>query len=396
MAAINQGNLPQINRNDPDYVRKINELANSIASGNTPGAAADAEPAKIRTAAAYDRTTFDDGGEPDVDLPVVGTAEAGKAVPGGRHVVRFTDDIGDDQEVEIDLGDVGQVTDLARRARMSDNLTQEIAALRDEMAGKMTAAQADMEKAQRYLKLEASGSREAILDEMFKSDGGYEGLRTKIIDEFKGYEAMTKDERREFDVSRMQAESARKMAELEKRLDEKSRDADRRSDDANRNARVAVLKTVFGKYKFDNASSDPAIDKINMMVFNEAQSNIKALEAQRVTVTENILNREFKRAHQLFKGKVNVGAPAVKVDPARAIADQADAAMAAAQTLAAQSQNSSGGNTDSEVIGRWVGMLREGKGMAVTSEASKSPKLQKLYAKLANMLSRDRTLLTAK
>jgi len=279
---------------------------------------------------------------------------------------------------------------------MSDNLTQEIAAFRDEMAGKMTAAQADMEKAQRYLKLEASGSREAILDEMFKADGGYEGLRTKIIDEFKGYEAMTREERREFDVSRMQAESARKMAELEKRLDEKSRAADARSADANRDARVAVLKTVFGKYKFDNAGSDPAIDKINMMVFNEAQTNIRALETQRVTVTENILNREFKRAHQLFKGKVNVGAPAAKVDPAKAIADQADAAMAAAQTLAAQSQNGSGGGSDSEVIGRWVGMLREGKGMAVTSEAAKSPKLQGLYAKLANMLSRDRTLLQPK
>ena len=394
--AIDQAALPQINRNDPEYTRKISEMAASIMAGNAPAGSVPASvaPSAPRTASGYTQNTWDEG--PTIDpLPGDAAAASTPAPTGGRKMVKFTDDIGDEQEVEIDF-DEAKLTELAKRARRSENLEQEMAAMRDEMSGKMSAAQQDMEKARRYLELEKAGSKEAVLDELFKDVGGYEGFRKQLIDEHEGYVKMTAEEQRDHDVKRMQADSARKLSELEKRLAEKGRDADARVASADRAGKVAVLNSVYSKFKFDNEAGDPAITKINEMIFNEAQANIRQLESQRVTVTENILNREFRKAHQLFKGKISVGAKAPKVDPGKAIADQADAAMAAAQTLAAQTMSVGGPENESEVIGRWLGLIKEGKGFQVSQEAAKSAKSQGLYTRLANMISRDRSILTRK
>jgi hypothetical protein len=328
--------------------------------------------------------------DPDVDLPVPTSSGA----VGTKRVVKFTDDIGDDIEQEVDFSSEEKLTELVRGARESENLRQEMAALRDELAGKTSAAQAEMAKAKRYLELEKLGSKEAILDELFSADGGYEGFRKRLIEEQQGYEKMTAEEQRDFDIKRERADSARKLSELEKRLNDREKAADKKTVDANYAAKVAILNSVYSKFKFENAESDPAITKINQMIFNEAQGNIRVLESQGVTVTENILNREFKKANQLFKGKINVGAKAPKVNVAQELASQADAAMAAAQTLNSQTQNAGGPETDAETIGRWISMLKEGRAYQVSGEAAKSPKTQNLYARLANMVSRDRNLLT--
>jgi len=387
MAEINQGALPQINRNDPDYIRKVSELANNIASGNAPTAMAPTKPRDTR----FDQTLFDDGlpSDPPIGLPGDETA----APPSGRKTLKFIDDIGDEQEFEVDYSD-DKLTEIARKARRTENLEQEMAALRDEMAGLTGAAKADMEKARRYLELEKSGSREAVLDELFRDIGGYEGFRKQLLDEHNGYEKMTAEERRDHDIKRIQADSARKMAELEKRLTEKERSAEARTVEADRASKIALLNTVYSKYRFDNADSDPAVGKINEMIFNEAQASIRKLEAQRITVTENILNREFKKAQSLFKGRVNTGAR-TKIDAVKELANQADAAGAAAQTL--QSQTTSGSvDNEAQIMARWINDIKTGNGLKVTREVASSDKLQNLYAKFANMISRDRGILTRK
>ena len=205
---------------------------------------------------------------------------------------------------------------------------------------------------------------------------------------------MTAEERRDHDIKRIQADSARKMAELEKRLTEKERSAEARTVEADRASKIALLNTVYSKYRFDNADSDPAVGKINEMIFNEAQASIRKLEAQRITVTENILNREFKKAQSLFKGRVNTGAR-TKIDAVKELANQADAAGAAAQTL--QSQTTSGSvDNEAQIMARWINDIKTGNGLKVTREVASSDKLQNLYAKFANMISRDRGILTRK
>lgn len=387
----NQGAVPVFDRKDPDYARKVSEFATQIASGVAPTGTG-TPPAKVEHQTSWRPTTFTEDvlPDPNVDLPV----PASTGAVGTKRVVKFTDDIGDDVEQEVDFGSEEGLTALVRGARETENLRQEMAALRDELAGKTAATQSEMAKAKRYLDLEKLGSREAILDELFRDAGGYEGFRKTLIDEQQGYEKMTAEEQRDHDIKRERADSARKLTELEKRLNDKEKAADKKIGDANYAAKVAILNSVYSKFKFENAESDPAITKINQMIFNEAQGNIRTLESQGVTVTENILNREFKKANQLFKGKINIGVKAPKVNVAKELADQADAAMAAAQTLNSQSQNAGGPESDAETIGRWVAMLKEGKAYQVSGEAAKSPKSQNLYARLANMISRDRNLLT--
>ena len=387
MADINQGALPQINRNDPDYVRKVSELAAQIGSGNAPVSTAVSKPRDTR----FEQTLFEDGlpADPPIGLP----GDESTLPPGGRKVLKFIDDIGEEQEFEVDFSD-DKLTEIAKKARRADNLEQEMAALRDEMAGMSLAAKSDMEKARRYLELEKTGSREAVLDELFKDIGGYEGFRKQLIEDHTGYERMTAEEKRDFDIKRIQADSARKMAELEKRLTEKEKTAEAKTVEADRASKIALLNTVYSKYRFDNADGDPAVGKINEMIFTEAQANIRKLEAQRIAVTENILNREFRKAQQLFKGRVNTGAK-TKVDAGKELANQADAAAAAAQTL--QSQNISGSaDSEAQIMARWINDIKTGNGLRVTREVAASDKLQNLYAKFANMISRDRSILTRK
>jgi len=388
----NQAALPQIDRKDPDYAKKVSELAASIAAGNAPNAAASTEvPEKKvpRTSPSYQQTLFD---EPDVDLPA-DVSSATTPPPSGKKVVKFTDDIGDEQEFEFDFTDE-YLTDVAKRARRAENLEQEVAAMRDEMAGRSAALAADSEKVKRYLELEGKGT-DAVIDELLRQEGGYEGLRNKIIEEYKGYAAMTVEEKHAYDLEKTKADSARRLAELEKRLSEKEKAAERKTADAGEAQRKAVLNTVFSKYKFENPENDKAITSINEMIFNEARTAIRALEAAKVTVTENILNREFKKAHAMFKGKVSA-TTSRKVDPVKTVADAMDAAAAAAQTLAATKTPPSGAESDSETISRWIGMIQKGQLPAVNQEAAKSAKGQGLFAKLANMISRDRNILTSR
>ena len=387
----NQSALPQLDRNDPDYRRKVAEMAEGILGGRVHAAAGTAPVAHDR-ADDFRPTLF---AEPDVDLP--GAAADSDNTPvstGGKRTLKFRDDIDDEVEMEIDLSD-DKLTELAKRARRAENLEMEINAMRDEVAGRSTALASEREKVQKYLDMEKLGSREGILDEMFKRDGGYEGLRNRIIEEYKGYEKMTTEERRDFDVKRMQAESARKMAELEKRLADRERTASARIVEADQAQKLAVLNTVRMKYAFENVDANPAVSSINEQIFNMARKAIQSLEGSGVTVTENILNREFRKAHQVFKGRVNTGAPAAVANPNKVVLDQMDAAAAAAQSLPTNA-GAGGPEGEPEIIRRWLGMIREGKLAAVNMEATKSPKLNGLYAKLANMISRDRGLLSRK
>lgn len=394
--APDQSALPQLNPKDPNYTQKVAELVAQMQSGGKlPVSPNSAPQAKVDT---YQRTLFS---EPDVDLPDMQLetnsnpdATSKLETTGSKKVLKFKDDIDDEVEMEVDLSETG-LLELAKRARRAENMEMEIAAMRDEVAGKSTALNQQAEKVKRYLELEQMGDKTAIIDEMFKTEGGYEGLRTKIINEFREYEKLTDDEKRDFDVKRVQTESARRLAELEKRLAEREKSAEAKAVEAQRAQKVAVMQTVFNKYKFDNAANDPAITVINEQVFNIAQNAIRELEKQKVVITENILNREFKRAHAVFKGKVGVPKVSTAADTQRAIADQVDAAAAAAQSL--QSTNpGSGTESDAEIMNRWIGLIKSGKLHAVTAEAGKSQKTAGLYAKLANMISKDRSILTRK
>jgi hypothetical protein len=305
------------------------------------------------------------------------TKKEAKAADNKRKV-KFSDAFGEEVEEEIDLEKLPELAADRRKAKL---LEEEMKALRDEVDSRRKAAQKEIEKAQKWLKLQEQGD-DALLEEVLKARGGVEGFKKSLIEEYEQVSKMTDAEKEAFNYKQAQAAAARRISELEKQVQKQLQQLNEREKTVDNNSRIAIMRGVYNGYAFPNPSSDEAISSINETIFNKAQKAIKALEDEKVTITESILHREFKRAADTFKGKIVTA----KVDPKKQMADAMDSTVADAQKVMSESSSKGQEPTDTDILKRWAGLAQEGKLKQVSAEGLSSPKYASLYEKFVEML----------
>ncbi len=304
-----------------------------------------------------------------------------KAVAAGMQRVKFANSYGEELEEEVDLNDLSTLVAAKHRAAA---LEEEMKALRDETDSKKSHAQKEIDKAKKYLELEARG-RDALLEEALKNDGGLEGFRQKIIEDYEQFSKLTDAEKEVFNSKREKAETARRMVELEKKYSDALAKLGQKEEKLTQDSRVATLRNVYSAHKFPNPKNDEAINDINETIFRKAQAAVKALENEKVTVTESILHREFKKAAATFKGKIVTES----VDTDKLEREKADEATAKAQKVISQSALKGQMPTELDVLKRWTEFAKAGKLKQVSQEALSDPRLASTYEKFFQMLQND-------
>jgi hypothetical protein len=306
---------------------------------------------------------------------------ASEAAASGKSKVKFTNSYGEDAEEEVDLSDLSPLVSAKHRLAAME---EEMKALRDEVDSKKAQSQKEMDKARKYLELESRG-RDALLEEALKEDGGLEGFRNKIIEDYEQFSRLTDSEKEAFNSKREKAESARRMVELEKKYSDALAKLGQKEQKLQEDSKIATLRNVYNVHKLPNASKDEAIDAINETIFRKAQSEIKRLESEKVVITESILNREFKKAAATFRGKIVTE----KTDPNKAAREKLDEDTSKAQKVISAQSAQGQPPTELDVLKRWAGLAREGKLKQVTQEALSDPRYAGAYEKFFQMLQND-------
>ncbi len=381
--------IGKLNPRDPDYIQQVQAITAKFSSGemvNTPSSIQPTPSLKPN----FKPTEFEDEeGEEAATIPHENDTKPENKF--SRKVKFIDDESGEEVEEELDLSEDEKAAEIAKRLRRMAAVEEELKALREENLGFRKGNSQRDEKLKKYSELETKSKREK-LDVLLSDAGGYEALRQEIIKEYEEYMDLTPEERQHREDQKAVAEQIKRMAELEKKLAEKDKESENRRMSAERAEKVATLKAVYTKYTIDNPESDPDIADINNLIFTRAQNSIAELEKNGVTVTETILNREFKKASTGLKTKVQAGpkTAAAGKEKIKQVADQLDANMAAAQGLQTNS-NAGGKQSDGEVMERWRGYLKANQAWKITDEVSKSPGLTKTYRAFANRISTDRS-----
>jgi hypothetical protein len=380
----NNVDISGLDPRSPDYITKIQELTTKIVSGDVKVNQSSNKVAPVANRTGYQPTQFeDDSVDDDSEVPShVDTS----TIPSSRKV-KFIDDVGDEVEEEIDLSEDTKAIEIAKKLRRYNEVEEEIKALREETESLRKSRALQEAKVKKLLEVETKSSREKI-DHFLEKEGGFEGLRKKIIEEYEELANLSPEEKVIRESLREKEESKRKMAELEKRLLDKEKAAEEKSKEAERAAKAATVKAVWRKYTIDNPSDNADIADLNKVILERAMTMVKGLESEGVTVTETILNREFKKASQGIKGLISQKSES-KDKKITNVSDQLDASQAAAQGVQSSSSNA-GRPSENAIMEKWKGLLKEGKGWAILNEVKQNPKLSSVYTKFANKLSSDR------
>ena len=306
----------------------------------------------------------------------------------GAKKISFEDEFGEKVEREINLDKEEELTDLIKKAHQTESIQAEIEALRDEVASKEKILKAEREKINKWLTLEASG-REALLNDIFKDEGGIEGYKKAIIEEHERYMNLSDDDRKEYDAKRERAEALKREKALQDKMEKMQKQIEENQNKSVQEQFLQQFRENFNKVKFPNESNDYGITAINTTMFNEIKKNLSELKNQGITITNAIMARECKKAQAALRKSVSLKKEKEDANKMRKqeYANQLDEAASATQSLDA---DNSPGESVQEIYKRWRQMIKQGKKRSILTEVSKNPKLMPVYQRFGELLMNRR------
>lgn len=300
--------------------------------------------------------------------------------PKGKRVIAIEDpEIGDTYEIEMDEDDPASAfRDYVLKAKKAEFTESELKATKDEYSSRKQALEAKEKELNKLFAAASSDQEFQNVLKILKEKGSIEDYKRAIIEEHNKYMSMSKEERESFDRDREKAALLKREKKLQDDLEAKIKEQDNREKALRRQEKLVMYQRGFKSNSFENSSNDPAIERLNRTIFNQASESLANLEKEGVILTDAIIAREFKKEYNLLAKSVKPGSKS-KTEEIREKIDAMDAS--AADAIAKSPGKKTGSPTESDVLARWKEMVSKGQGAAVVKEAQTSPQLMELYVR---------------
>lgn len=294
--------------------------------------------------------------------------------------VAIKDDFGDDQEIELDLGNDEKLKEIASALHKTKHYESELELIRSQLAAKEKAI---AEFNTKYGKLTAASSAEEMAEIILADKGGLDAIVKQKMQEREEFNKLSSEEQKALLARQEEQAKVRQFEKMQKDLDEKMnkiRDAEKASQ---KEAELTLYRQATAKY-CPVEKDNPKLLKVNKLIWDEAHAELSELKKQGVTLTSSIVEQKFQKAYMANKELVQ----SVKSSKGNSVLEATQAATS--NPASVQSKSAADGVVDEgALLQKWYNLTVAGKGGDVIAEVMSNPKVyQPIYGKLASRFRR--------